>query len=159
MDGGDILETILSELRTIGYSVDWRVYNTRSLLPQQRTRIYILGLRQDLPRASEPFEWPEIPVLQTSFGGESEEVYRVSPEHLRIVPMRSIIAEVILRRQRERTDCVGKGFRIEIRILRRQVTVDSHGRSTPPYKILLKLPLKMAPYKQRRCQLHSSSVW
>ena len=85
-DGGHTFATVLAELRGCGYLVDWRVVNTRSVLPQQRSRVYLVGVRADLradlgvgPQgglkvgpagAAQPwrFAWPELPVLPCSLG-------------------------------------------------------------------------------------------
>jgi len=65
IDGGSSLEQILQDLSDVGYDVDWRLINCSELLPQQRLRLYIVGLRRDIDGKTD-FRWPELPVLDTS---------------------------------------------------------------------------------------------
>ncbi len=59
-DGGRTLKIILEELNKAGYKVQHRVLNSLDYgVPQMRERIYFVGVRKDLARASEEFVWPE----------------------------------------------------------------------------------------------------
>eukprot|EP00854_Cymbomonas_tetramitiformis_P006477 gene6477-7766_t len=60
---GAVLRTILAELRSAGYTVEYRVMNTRAVLPQQRERLYFVGFRRDLLEAARCFEWPTLPFI------------------------------------------------------------------------------------------------
>eukprot|EP01052_Picozoa_sp_SAG31_P037071 SAG31_NODE_4722_length_3007_cov_2.155089_1_plen_564_part_00 len=64
MNQGALLKQICSELDGAGYDVQWRLLNSRVVLPQQRARIYLVGLRKRL-NLSRSFRWPELPVLDT----------------------------------------------------------------------------------------------
>lgn len=57
------LPCILSALSMSGYSVSWRIYDTKRLLPQMRERVYIVGIRNDIAAAAD-FAWPELPDLK-----------------------------------------------------------------------------------------------
>lgn len=58
-DGSSFLELLMSELQNVGYSVKYRLISPTSYgVPQQRNRVYFVGLRQDLPRQ---FKFPEPP--------------------------------------------------------------------------------------------------
>jgi DNA (cytosine-5)-methyltransferase 1 len=52
-----ILQTLEKEL---GYSVDYRVFDTRAFVPQHRERIFIVGFRR-----SRRFSWPVLPAGET----------------------------------------------------------------------------------------------
>lgn len=56
-DGSGCLDTILSNIREIGYQVDWKVLDAKDFgLPQQRKRIYIVGRRGS---GHDEFVWPK----------------------------------------------------------------------------------------------------
>jgi len=56
-DGTSCFNTILSNIREIGYEVDWKVLDAKDYgLPQQRKRIYIVGRRGT---GNDMFIWPE----------------------------------------------------------------------------------------------------
>ncbi len=58
-DRGDTFKTILKSLDEIGYKVFYKVFNAADFgVPQQRKRIYIVGLRKDLFGGVE-FDFPE----------------------------------------------------------------------------------------------------
>ncbi|CAE8645640.1 unnamed protein product [Polarella glacialis] len=63
IDGGRAFAEIVDALSNAGYDVDWRLINSRIVLPQQRVRVYIVGLRVDAREESFPFRWPELPIL------------------------------------------------------------------------------------------------
>lgn len=64
LSGGALFAKILADLEDAGYVVDWRLINSRMVLPQQRLRVYIIGRRADLAEVGS-FQWPELPVLDT----------------------------------------------------------------------------------------------
>ncbi|KAK3241193.1 hypothetical protein CYMTET_49019 [Cymbomonas tetramitiformis] len=67
MQQGTILRSIIAELSGAGYDVSWRLINSRVVLPQQRIRVYLVGLRRDQISPGAPsFRWPELPVLDTA---------------------------------------------------------------------------------------------
>ena len=55
---GSTFAKILSDFTSIGYTIDWKIVNSRHWLPQNRERVYIIGFRNDLgvDPASE-FDW------------------------------------------------------------------------------------------------------
>lgn len=55
-DGGNTFRVIMDTLREMGYNVSYRVVDARSVVPQHRERIFIVGF--DGPAG---FEFPEIP--------------------------------------------------------------------------------------------------
>ena len=86
LEGGRTMDTIVSELKQCGYDVSWRLINVLSLLPQQRYRVYIVGIHHDQRvqtrlESSTTFEWPELPILPTTLEdvlcpeGTSEQEY------------------------------------------------------------------------------------
>ncbi|CAE8593715.1 unnamed protein product, partial [Polarella glacialis] len=60
-DEGRALQAVLDELRASGYRVAYRVYNSQSLLPQKRKRVYIVCIRSDLQAACDSFRFPWLP--------------------------------------------------------------------------------------------------
>jgi len=65
VEGGRSFKAVLCELSRVGYRVVWRLINCRTLLPQQRVRVYIVGFRDDMA-ALDSFIWPELPILDRS---------------------------------------------------------------------------------------------
>eukprot|EP00041_Stephanoeca_diplocostata_P022804 m.547496 g.547496 ORF g.547496 m.547496 type:complete len:683 (-) comp22155_c0_seq82:4015-6063(-) len=61
LDDGAVMTTILAELRRAGYVVSWRVVNARAVLPQQRTRLYFVGIRNDVARHAPPQHTAPLP--------------------------------------------------------------------------------------------------
>lgn len=58
-DKGETLKIILNTLRNCGYIVSYRVLSSIEFgVPQMRQRIYIIGIRQDLPVDLKTFVWP-----------------------------------------------------------------------------------------------------
>ena len=57
LDGGEVYEIIKGKLESIGYHVDYRVYNSLNFgVPQSRQRVYIIGFKDK--NAMDAFEWP-----------------------------------------------------------------------------------------------------
>lgn len=56
---GSILDQIVEDCETEGYSVEWRILDAAWFgAPQHRRRIVIVGIRQDLARLGHHFPWP-----------------------------------------------------------------------------------------------------
>eukprot|EP00405_Crypthecodinium_cohnii_P022319 CAMPEP_0206476802 /NCGR_PEP_ID=MMETSP0324_2-20121206/34953_1 /ASSEMBLY_ACC=CAM_ASM_000836 /TAXON_ID=2866 /ORGANISM="Crypthecodinium cohnii, Strain Seligo" /LENGTH=590 /DNA_ID=CAMNT_0053952543 /DNA_START=48 /DNA_END=1821 /DNA_ORIENTATION=- len=62
------LETVLEEVRLSGYRVAHRIYNSASLLPQKRKRLFIVAIRSDLSEVCEAYRFPWLPELKRSLG-------------------------------------------------------------------------------------------
>eukprot|EP00927_Polykrikos_kofoidii_P063431 TRINITY_DN58243_c0_g1_i1.p1 TRINITY_DN58243_c0_g1~~TRINITY_DN58243_c0_g1_i1.p1 ORF type:complete len:610 (+),score=75.26 TRINITY_DN58243_c0_g1_i1:96-1925(+) len=62
-DGGRAMQAVSEELRASGYRIAHRIYNSQSLLPQKRKRVYIVAIRADLSEACESFRFPWLPEL------------------------------------------------------------------------------------------------
>lgn len=59
-ENGKTLKTILEELNKAGYKVYHRVLNSLNQgVPQMRERIYFMGIRNDLVKQNNEFEWPK----------------------------------------------------------------------------------------------------
>ena len=59
IDEGNTFTRIIKELEDSNYDVYWKVLNTKDYgIPQQRERLYIVGIRSDLKNKFK-FEWPE----------------------------------------------------------------------------------------------------
>jgi DNA (cytosine-5)-methyltransferase 1 len=57
IDNGNTFDTIIKELSSVGYTVYWNVLNTKDYgIPQQRERLYMVGIRSDIKQT---FTWPE----------------------------------------------------------------------------------------------------
>merc|ERR1711971_1106642 len=54
--GGWYMRAILDELETAGYTVHYRILNSRPVIPQRRRRMYFVGFR-DAAHAK-AFAWP-----------------------------------------------------------------------------------------------------
>lgn len=60
-DNGNSLKTVLNEFETLGYDVYWKVLNSINYgVPQSRERIYLVGIKKDIPH--KPINW-EIPAV------------------------------------------------------------------------------------------------
>lgn len=59
-DQGRTLATIVHELQECGYLVTWKVMDASALLPQERLRLFIVALRNDI---GSRFEFPRLPSL------------------------------------------------------------------------------------------------
>jgi site-specific DNA-cytosine methylase len=74
------LPTVLAALTECGYQVSWRQYNACKLVPQGRSRVYIIGVRNDVAAetqggggagsggAGAMFTWPELPEHNPTIG-------------------------------------------------------------------------------------------
>jgi DNA (cytosine-5)-methyltransferase 1 len=62
-EGGACLQAILGELSHAGYAVGCCLVNSKKFVPQHRERLYIVGIRQDLP-GKDTFRFPFIPDLK-----------------------------------------------------------------------------------------------
>jgi len=57
---GNGLETVLSNLAEIGYDATWTTYDTKYFgLPQRRSRVYIIAVRDGIPDNTEIFNFTE----------------------------------------------------------------------------------------------------
>lgn len=55
-DNGNSLKTVLTEFDKLGYDVSWKVLNSINFgVPQSRERIYLVGIRKDIPHKA--IEW------------------------------------------------------------------------------------------------------
>ena len=55
----DYFARVLHSLRELNYAIEWRVYNAASFgVPQQRHRVFIVGMRGDLAQKWSRFQWP-----------------------------------------------------------------------------------------------------
>ena len=59
-DEGRTLATIVHELQDCGYFVTWKVMDAAALLPQERLRLFIVALRNDVGTC---YEFPRLPTL------------------------------------------------------------------------------------------------
>lgn len=71
-DNGNSLKTVLNEFDKLGYDVYWQVLNSINYgVPQSRERIYLVGIRKDIPH--NPLKWetgiPTTLTLQECLGG------------------------------------------------------------------------------------------
>lgn len=55
---GRVLEQMLTAFSKCGYTVNWKIINSRHFVPQNRERVYIVGTRQDLQ--CPPLDWDEV---------------------------------------------------------------------------------------------------
>lgn len=53
---------IINSLQNLGYTVFYRVYNAKAVVPQNRERVFIVGFK-DFNNKGSGFEWPELPPL------------------------------------------------------------------------------------------------
>jgi hypothetical protein len=65
---GELLTTILAAFAATGYRVSWRLLNARRWVAQKRLRLYITGVRNDLPHAPLSFPNDELPTEAMSCG-------------------------------------------------------------------------------------------
>lgn len=57
---GESLNVILRELEKAGYKVFWKLVDSLNYgVPQMRERIYFVGIRKDLAKNDEPFDFPK----------------------------------------------------------------------------------------------------
>ncbi|KAL3938740.1 MAG: hypothetical protein SGBAC_006413 [Bacillariaceae sp.] len=65
-EDGRTFQVIVSHLDEVGYEISHQLLDAVHLVPQERKRIYIVGIRKDLEGASD-FEFPIIPNLKRGF--------------------------------------------------------------------------------------------
>lgn len=65
-EDGKTLQVIISHLENVGYRIKHELLDAVNLVPQERKRIYIVGIRKDLADASK-FAFPTIPNLGRGF--------------------------------------------------------------------------------------------
>lgn len=108
-DGGRTLQVILKILQDLGYDVAWRVLNARNYgVPQNRERIYIVGLRFDIP-GSLGFQFPEA----TDGTKRLSDVLSKEP-----VPSKYFLSQTYLdglKRHRANQEAKGYGFGYKVR--------------------------------------------
>ena len=69
-DKGKTLKIVVEELEECGYKVQWEILDVVKLLPQERARLYIVGIRSDLCNnikkngSSFSYKFPNIPDLK-----------------------------------------------------------------------------------------------
>ena len=66
-DGGDTFNTILETLYKLGYSLHWKVLNSKihANIPQNRERLFIVGFKQE--KHASKFKFPEPETLTTTY--------------------------------------------------------------------------------------------
>lgn len=62
-DDGDTLRTISCELHDCGYVVQHQLLDAVNLLPQERCRLYLVGIRNDIAKDERPYVFPALPNL------------------------------------------------------------------------------------------------
>lgn len=86
-DKGRTLEIILKELELSGYSVIYKVLNSLDYgVPQMRWRVYFVGIRADLGRNINDFEFPSVikkPSLYDGYLVDDKEIEEENLEKLR----------------------------------------------------------------------------
>lgn len=65
-EDGKTLKVIISHLDKVGYEIKHRLLDAVNLVPQERKRIYIVGIRKDLVDAAD-FAFPNVPNLKRGF--------------------------------------------------------------------------------------------
>mmetsp|Transcript_58467 Transcript_58467/g.70382 ORF Transcript_58467/g.70382 Transcript_58467/m.70382 type:complete len:477 (-) Transcript_58467:417-1847(-) len=55
---GKPFERMINSFKECGYRVEWKVINSRYFLPQQRERVYIVGIRDDIGACT--FDWESL---------------------------------------------------------------------------------------------------
>ncbi len=107
-DGGRTLDVIVKTLRKMGYTVSYKVINSKDHeVPQNRERIYIVAFRKDIDASS--FSFPNPRKKKTYIKDIKEKTpvsvkYYLSTQYLES-----------LRKHRERHEALGNGFGYEIR--------------------------------------------
>ena len=61
---GKTLKLIAKELEECGYDVIYELIDAVKLLPQERCRLFLIGIRKDLSQEKEKFEFPSLPDLK-----------------------------------------------------------------------------------------------
>jgi DNA (cytosine-5)-methyltransferase 1 len=62
-NNGNTLQQVVKELEACGYDVKYELLDAVKLLPQERCRLFLVGIRQDLQQEKE-FQFPILPNLQ-----------------------------------------------------------------------------------------------
>jgi DNA (cytosine-5)-methyltransferase 1 len=62
-DGGDTFAIIRKELEECGFVVQWDIVDAVNLLPQERKRLYIIGVRCDISKSGCIYTFPALPNL------------------------------------------------------------------------------------------------
>ena len=57
---GEAARVILAALEDCGYECHWKVINARYWLPQNRERVYIVGVRRDIAGGAAPMDWDRV---------------------------------------------------------------------------------------------------
>ena len=68
-DGGRTFDAVRKELEGCGYAATWEVVDAATILPQERKRLYVAGIRRDVAAAPgeegcAPFAFPRLPDLR-----------------------------------------------------------------------------------------------
>lgn len=66
---GKVFQRIMNSFASCGYEVDWHVINSRHCLPQQRERVYMVGIRTDLTYGR-TIQWDTL--FNTSSGSQNK---------------------------------------------------------------------------------------
>ena len=72
-DKGNTFKVIRNTLTELGYSIHYRVLDSKHFVPQHRERIIIVGFRYDIFEGQENFHFPKLPELNTTFKDILEE--------------------------------------------------------------------------------------
>ena len=56
-EAGSVFQTILTAFQNCGYTVDWNICNYRHFVAQNRERVFIVGIRNDLVDEGKYFSW------------------------------------------------------------------------------------------------------
>jgi len=56
-EAGSVFQTILTAFQNCGYTVDWNICNSRHFVAQNRERVFIVGIRNDLVDEGKYFSW------------------------------------------------------------------------------------------------------
>mmetsp|Transcript_22391 Transcript_22391/g.36082 ORF Transcript_22391/g.36082 Transcript_22391/m.36082 type:complete len:498 (-) Transcript_22391:468-1961(-) len=63
-----VFEIIVDNLQDCGYSVSSAVLDSKTILPQERKRLYIVGIMAKFEEACKRFRFPRVPVLRRGVG-------------------------------------------------------------------------------------------
>mmetsp|Transcript_39364 Transcript_39364/g.95283 ORF Transcript_39364/g.95283 Transcript_39364/m.95283 type:complete len:438 (+) Transcript_39364:113-1426(+) len=85
-EDGRTLQVIISHLDQVGYDIKYQILDAVHLVPQERKRVYIVGIRKDLlivgASSSDYFEFPNIPNLERGFQDVVEKDHSMEPSML-----------------------------------------------------------------------------
>ncbi|KAK3272583.1 hypothetical protein CYMTET_19134 [Cymbomonas tetramitiformis] len=82
VEDGRAMQTVLAELRSAGYTPHHALINSRTILPQQRERLYFVAFRADLVEEAAAFCWPALPALDRHVREVLEPARDVPPEYV-----------------------------------------------------------------------------